>query len=141
VAPQCVPSRLDDWVWPTVAVRISAGVVTARRPTPSRRPLRARRHMPRGEPGSLPRPLVFLDGVAAVDDDHLAGQVTALVAGKVERESTQLVWPSGPADGRVLARHQEFLAAAAVLDPARGDRVGGDAVAPEFEGERARVAD
>src|SRR5690606_23551731 len=97
-------------------------------------PFRGRRHMPRGGPGSLPRPLVFLDGVAAVDDDHLAGQVTALVAGKVERESTQLVWPSGPADGRVLARHQEFLAAAAVLDPARGDRGRGYAVGPGFEG-------
>jgi hypothetical protein len=51
---------------------------------------------------SLGRTLVFLHGIAAVDDDHLAGDIAGTLAGEEGRDMAHLIGGSRPPGGEFL---------------------------------------
>src|SRR5580700_6036666 len=86
-------------------------------------------------------PFVLLQGIAAVNDDQLAGDVGGGFGGEKRDSSGDLVGAAGAAHGSISTRGDFVHAGGRSFDPARSDSVHCDSLPCKFEGKTASKPD
>src|SRR5713101_6921873 len=87
------------------------------------------------------RAFVLLEGIAAVNDDQLAGDVRGGFGGEKRNRSGDFLRTAGAADGSISSRDDFVGTGGGGFDPSGSDRVHRDSLPRDLEGETASKPD